>query len=211
MIPGSLEKTVSINRRDLLRRTLFGAIGASTVIPSLKAREFPPGYDASKELDRADWKPVFMDEHQNNTLIAVSDLIIPATDAPGATGALVNRFLDLLMTVESQETQRAFVEALAYIDGACMERYKSAFVYVPHEQQIEFINLLAYPHSQNTWGEEAEEFPGHTHFQKLKDWIAGAYYSSPAGLKEIGWNGEFPHGIFTGCEHETERHDHTQQ
>lgn len=199
-----------MNRRDLLRSTLLGALSVSTGIPSLKAREFPPGYDASKDLERADWKPVFMDEHQNNTLMALSDLIIPATDTPGAKDALVNRFLDLLMTVETQETQRAFVEALGYVDGACMERYKSAFLYVPRNQQIEFLNLLAYPHSQSTWGEEAEDFPGHKHFQKLKDWIVGAYYSSPAGLKEIGWNGEFPHGVFAGCEHEGKSHDQSQ-
>lgn len=199
-----------MNRRDLLRTTFFGAISASTAIRSLKGREFPPGYDASKDLERADWKPAFMDDHQNNTLIALSDLMIPATDTPGAKDALVNRFLDLLMSVETQETQRAFIQALGYIDGACIERYNSAFLYLLHEQQIEFLNLLAYPHSQSTWGEETEEFPGHTHFQKLKDWIVGAYYSSPAGLKDIGWNGEFPHGIFAGCEHEGKPHEHTQ-
>lgn len=195
-----------MNRRDLLRRTLVGAMTGLTGTPSLKARDFPANYDASKDLERADWKPAFMDEHQNNTLIALSDLIIPATDTPGAKDALVNRFLDLLMTVETQETQRAFVAALGYIDGACMERYKAAFIYVPREQQAEFLNLLAYPHSESTWGEETEAFPGHTHFQKLKEWITGAYYSSPAGLKEIGWNGEFPHGVFAGCEHEDKSH-----
>lgn len=195
-----------MNRRDLLRSTLVGAVTGLTGKPSLEAREFPAGYDASKDLERADWKPVFMDEHQNNTLIALSDLMIPATDTPGAKDALVNRFLDLLMTVEKQETQRAFVAALGYIDGTCMELYKAAFIYVPREQQIEFLNLLAYPHSESTWGEEPEAFPGHAHFQKLKEWIAGAYYSSPAGLKEIGWNGEFPHGVFAGCEHQGKSH-----
>ena len=194
-----------MNRRDLLRTTVFGALGVSTALPSLDAREFPPGYNASKDLERADWKPTFMDEHQNNTLIVLSDHIIPSTGTPGAKQALVNRFLDLLMTVEKPETQRAFVEALAYIDGACRERYKSAFLYLPREQQMEFLNLIAYPHSTSTWGEQAEDFPGYGHFQKLKNWIVGAYYSSPVGLKEIGWNGEFPHGVFAGCEHENQQ------
>lgn len=190
-----------MNRRDLLRTALFGAAGVSIAVPSAEGREFPAGYDASKELARADWKPVFMSEHQNNTLVVLSDFMIPSTDTPGAKEALVNRFLDLLMSVENQDTQRAFVEALAYIDGACMERYKSAFIYMQREQQIEFLNLIAYPHSQSTWGEPVEDFPGYNHFQKLKQWIVGAYYSSPIGLKEIGWNGEFPHGALAGCEH----------
>jgi hypothetical protein len=195
-----------MNRRDLLRATVFGAIGVSTTVPASPAREFPPGYDASKELERPDWKPLFLDAHQNETLILLSDLMIPATDTPGAKAALVNRFLDLLMTAETAETQRAFIAALAYIDGESMRRYNSAFVYAPRERQLEFLTLIAYPHSLETWGEGQAEFPGHTHFQKLKTWITGAYYSSPIGLKELGWDGAFPHGMFSGCDHSADEH-----
>jgi hypothetical protein len=188
-----------MNRRDLFRASIVGAI--SVAIRPGFGREFPPGSDASKELASPDWKPLFVDEHQNQTLIVLSDLMIPATDSPGAKGAFVNRFLDLLMSAESPETQRAFIEALGYLDGACRERYNAAFIGVPQEQQIEFLNLIAYPHSHRDWGEPIEEFPGNTHFEKLKDWIVGAYYSSPEGLRELGWDGGPPHGVFAGCEH----------
>lgn len=197
-----------INRRQLFRSTILSGVAASvSTAPALvSARELPAGYDASKELERADWKPVFLDEHQNATVIALSDLIIPATSTPGAKEALVNRFLDLLMSAEVAETQRAFIAALAYIDGECMQRYNAAFVYVPVEQQREFLTLIAYPHSLETWREEATEFAGHEHFTKLKTWIVGAYYSSPVGLKEIGWDGTFPHGVFSGCTHGASDH-----
>lgn len=197
-----------MNRRELFRSTVLGAVGASiSIAPSqVSARDFPSGYDASKELERPDWRPVFLDEHQDRTLIVLSDLIIPATGTPGAREALVNRFLDLQMSAEQAETQRAFIAALAYIDGESMRRYNSAFIYVPREQQLEFMTLLAYPHSLETWREEPVEFPGHDHFMKLKSWIVGAYYSSPIGLKELGWDGTFPHGVFTGCEHAPNEH-----
>ena len=195
-----------MNRRELLRVTVLGAIGAGTTVPPSPARDFPPNCDASKELERPDWKPLFLDTHQNETLILLSDLMIPATETPGAKEALVNRFLDLLMSAETVETQRAFVAALAYIDGECMRRYNSAFLYAPRELQLEFLTLIAYPHSLETWGEGQAEFPGHAHFQKLKRWIVGAYYSSPLGLKELGWNGAFPHGMFSGCDHSSNEH-----
>jgi gluconate 2-dehydrogenase gamma chain len=191
-----------MNRRDLLRFTVFGAIGATVNPAPASAREFPSGYDASKELERPDWKPLFVDAHQNETVIVLSDLIIP-----GAKEALVNRFLDLLMSAERAETQRAFITALAYIDGECMRRYNCAFVYVPPQQQQEFLTLIAYPHSLETWGEGVAEFPGHAHFTKLKTWIVGAYYSSPIGLKELGWDGSFPHGVFSGCDHSAAEHE----
>lgn len=195
-----------MNRRDLFRTTLVGALGLAANVPA-PAREFPSEYDASKDLERPDWKPLFLDDHQNETLIALSDLIIPATGTPGAKAALVNRFLDLLMSAEKAETQRAFVAALSYLDGGCRERYGAVFLYLAPEQQIEFLNLLAYPHSEETWGEAREPFPGHDHFEKLKDWISGAYYSSAIGLKEIGWDGSFPHGVFSGCGHSASEHE----
>lgn len=195
-----------MNRRELLLSTLLGGVGVAAVAPPATALTFPSGFDASKELENPDWKPVFVDDHQDATLLALCDFVIPATDTPGAKEAHVNRFLDLLMRVESAETQRAFISALAYLDGACMERYGCAFVYVPREQQIEFLNLIAYSHSHSTWGEAAEPFPGTEHFQKLKTWIVGAYYSSPTGLKELGWDGSFPHGEYRGCTHASGAH-----
>lgn len=196
-----------MNRRELFRKTALGAAGFAVAQTPGMALQFPSGYDASKELEKPDWKPVFLDEHQNATLIALSDLVIPETDTPGAKQALVNRFLDLLMSVENPDTQREFVTAMSYLDGACMERYKSAFIHITRDQQIEFLNLIAYSHAEGAWGEPAESFPAADHFRKLKSWIVGAFYSSPVGLKEIGWDGTFPHGQYAGCTHAAGNHE----
>ena len=189
-------------RRELFRRTLWGAAGiAAGRVPNAEAREFPAGFDASKELARPDWKPVFLDEHQNETLITLSDLIIPKTDTPGAKEALVNRFIDRLLAAEPPQTQREFVESLAYVDGEAMARYRSAFRYLAPESQAELLGYLAYPHALGTWGSDASgEFPGHSHFERLKDWISRAFYSSEAGMRELGYDGP-AHGEFQGCAH----------
>jgi hypothetical protein len=181
---------------------LWGAAGvAAGAARCAGAREFPADYDASSELARADWKPAFLDDHQNETLVVLSDLIIPKTGTPGAKEALVNRFIDRLLAAESPETQRAFLESLAYLDGECMSRYRTAFRYVPAESQIEFLRYLAYPHSLRTWHTEAaNEFPGYRHFNTLKDWISRAFYSSEIGMRELGWDGP-AHGEFAGCTH----------
>ena len=192
-----------MDRRELFLRTLWGAAGACR---SAQAREFPPDYDASKELARADWKPVFLDDHQNETLIALSNLIIPQTDTPGAKEALANRFIDRVLAAESRDTQREFLEAMAYLDGECLTRYGTAFRYLPEASQVEFLFLLAYPHSLATWGSEAAgQFAGYKHFSTLKQWISGAFYSSEMGTRELGWDGP-PHGEFAGCTHPEDAH-----
>lgn len=68
------------------------------------------------------------------------------------------------------------------------------------------MNLVAWPHTEVRWGGSDTTFPGHEHFKNLKAWIASAYYSSPIGLKELGWDGWPARGAFRGCEHQPEGH-----
>src|SRR6059036_2418028 len=198
-----------MKRRQILRGSVLGMVGAtvSSFFPSRTvalvpgAKEFPLDQDASRELSRVDWKPAFLDEHQNQTLIALSDLIIPETDTPGAKQALVNRFIDLVLGAETPDTQRSFLNSLAYLDGLSIKRYRTGFVHLSRDRQVELLNLIAYPHTLATWEEKAYEFEGHAHFNNLKSWISRAYYSSEIGMRELGWDGSPFHGDPQGCSH----------
>jgi hypothetical protein len=203
-----------MKRRQVLQSSLLGAVGAavSSLFPRRSgalppgAREFRLDEDASRELSRAAWKPLFLDEHQNETLIVLSDLVIPETDTPGAKQALVNRFIDLLLDVETPDTQRSFLNSLAYLDGLSIKRNRTAFVHLARDTQLELLNLIAYPHTLNTWGEQAPEFEGHAHFNNLKGWISRAFYSSEIGMRELGWDGSYFHGDPQGCSHNSAEH-----
>lgn len=201
-----------MKRRELIRATVFAG-AAAAIRPQLSAAQNPPppaeltpaqqGVDASKDLASPTWKPLFLDAHQNDTLIVLSDLIIPTTDTPGAKEALVNRYIDLVLAADSREAQRDFLNSLSYLDGEAMRRYKAAFRYLTREEQDELLHTLAYPHTGSGWAGDtgAVADPGHAHFEKLKGRIATAYYSSQIGEKELGWDGAFAHGPYQGCEH----------
>ena len=189
-----------MNRRDLLRGTILGA-AATASATTAPAREFPPGYDASKDLARPDWKPELLDNHQNETLIALAEILIPETETPGAKSALVNRFLDRLLAAETREAQRRFLDSLAFLDGEAFARYKEAFVHLTAEQRADVVSFMAYPHTLVTWQDTRGSFyRGHEHFQHLKELISRAYYSSEAGIRALGYDGP-PHGVFEGCTH----------
>jgi hypothetical protein len=97
---------------------------------------------------------------------------------------LVNRFLDAVLAVETHDTQRSFLDSLAFVDGESFARYRAAFVYLTPEQQTELMTFMAYPHTLETWDENAPgAYRGHAHFSNLKDWISRAYYSSPVGMQ----------------------------
>lgn len=197
-----------MNRRELLRNSLL-AMGVAAVNPIAGARLFTAGEDPSLELERANWTPVFLNAHQNETLIELSEAIIPATDTPGAKAAFVNRFLDLVMSVEPPAVQKTFLESLAWFDTGAQERYKANFVDLTPEEKLDLLNLVAYPHTHARWGTTENGFAGHQHFTVIKRWTISAYYTSPIGLKEQGWDGWAARGTFTGCEHQSGEHKTT--
>src|SRR5215471_7379098 len=140
-----------MKRRQLLKGSFLGVAGAAVSsfvsgrADSLAsvAREFPVDADASRELSRVDWKPVLLDDHQNQTLIVLSDLIIPETETPGAKQALANRFIDLLLAAETPEVQRSFLNSLAFLDGLSIKRQGNGFVHLSKNDQVAMLNLSA--------------------------------------------------------------------
>jgi Gluconate 2-dehydrogenase subunit 3 len=203
-----------INRRDLIRAALF-ASAASALGPqfsfaqAISAGLTPAarGEDGSKVLSDPNWKAVFLNDHQNETLIALGDVIIPSTDTPGAKDALVNRYLDLLLSVQPSEFQTQFVNALAFIDAESQKQFSKDFRDLSSEDQAWLLTPWAYPSDSDRWIEaEGKPDPGQEHFERLKALIAAAFYGSEIGLKELGWDGEFTHGPYEGCEHQPGTH-----
>ncbi|HEY9128134.1 MAG TPA: gluconate 2-dehydrogenase subunit 3 family protein [Acidobacteriaceae bacterium] len=81
-----------------------------------------------------------MNAHQNETVITISELIIPQTDTPGAKGAKVNEFIDLLLTEWFDAPEKArFLEGLASLDAASRKRFGSDFISTTAAQQQELM------------------------------------------------------------------------
>src|SRR5438445_10285571 len=182
-----------INRRDLIRAALF-ASAASVLGPAFSfaqavSSDLTPaarGEDGSKFLTNPDWKAVFLNEHQNETLIALSDVIIPPTDTPGAKAALVSRYLDLLLSVQPTEFQTQFVNALAFIDTESQKQFAKDFRDLASGDQVWLLTAWAYPSDSDRWIDaEGKPDPGQQHFERLKALIAAAFYGSEIGIKEL--------------------------
>jgi len=88
-----------MNRRDLLK---LGATAAAVPAAGLA--------QSAKPVDN--WKPELFDDHQNQTVIALIELIIPATDTPGAKAALVNRHIDHILAAAPEDEKTQFREGL---------------------------------------------------------------------------------------------------
>lgn len=206
------DKVRDRSRRGALKKIALGT-GAVTTLPILgqaSTMSSMPGMGPGMASDGAmgapppnpltdpDWKPIFFDQHQNDTVIALTELIIPQTDTPGAKAALVNRFLDLWLNDEEADRQKAFIEGLAWIDGRSFELHQKPFVELTSAQQTDLLTPLADADNQKPEDEAGIKF-----FSELKDSTIFGYYSSEVGMEqELHYGGDDYHTEFPGaCTH----------
>ena len=130
-------------------------------------------------LGAADWKPAVFTAQQNDTVVALIDLIIPATDTPGAKAAQVNRYIDLLLQAGPAAERDRFLRGLKVLDEESTRREKAAFVKLAPAKQTTLLEAL-----------EAEgKGDGYAFFRMAKSMTARIYFETEAGFKELNKQG----------------------
>src|SRR5262250_2397223 len=115
------------------RRELFRLLGAGAALPVVSPELFAMLQQAQPG---AGYALRTLDAHQNATVVAMIDLMIPATDTSGAKGARVNEFIDLILTEWAlPEERQRFLDGLAGIDKQSNELYAKNFVEATPQQQ----------------------------------------------------------------------------
>ncbi len=124
-----------MQRRDALKFLAAGAI-SPTLAPQLFAF-FQEAHPASGYALRT------LNPHQNATVVLMSEMIIPETDTPGAKGARVNEFIDVILTEWATEEDRGhFLEGLAGVDKQSNELFSEDFVDASPAQQLALMRAL---------------------------------------------------------------------
>ena len=198
-----------LTRREMVRRLLAGAgAGAawpvlSTGHPFCEHLENGTAFDVQDQIPIIDWKPVFLSQFESRRLVVLADRIVP-----GSEKAKVDRFIDLLLSVDNEKHQRDFVEALAAFEAEAGKRFGKHLTALDAAQLDEILtDAAAAPAKEGTSSNAEEEESGlHAHFENLKGWISGAYYSSEMGMRELGWTGDRVFASFPGCEHPEGHH-----
>jgi Gluconate 2-dehydrogenase subunit 3 len=155
--------------------------------------------DASRSA--ANWNPLFLNAEQASALLTLSERIVP-----GAAAAEAHRFIDLLLSVDTTENQQNFIQALQAIDAASDTCYEKHFRLLTPDQQAEILtqaSTMMPAHESSTADAAAANGPRNLrdHFDHLKGWISLAYYSSEAGMTELGWTSDRVFNTFPFCTH----------
>jgi hypothetical protein len=190
------------NRRQALQALATGALGAATSslwVESLcaLARQQAHAHAAAAAIAVQDWTPRVLTARQNEAVIALTELIIPQTDTPGAKAALVNRFIDRVLQDAAPAERGTFVRGLAWVDERSRALFGTDFLGATPANQIALLTRVA---SEENPGGEAPL--GVEFFQAVKSMTINGYYTTEIGLRqELGDDGQLFHGQFTGCTH----------
>jgi hypothetical protein len=188
-------------RRDALRQLAFGGAAAATaplwVDDLLALAEQHGAHRAAAPQAAAGWTPKVLNARQNELVIALAELIIPATDTPGATDAKVNQYIDEVLAAAKPADREKFLQGLEWVDIRSERRFNRRFVNAGPENQVALLTDLS-----KATDPLPDDKPGVEFFRAIKGMTVTGYYTSEAGiLQEIGHEEGAFFAEFKGCTH----------
>ena len=187
-----------MQRREALKLLMAG--GVLPALPTNLFAFFQGAHPASGYTLRT------LNPHQNDTVVAMIDQIIPATDTPGAKSARVNEFIDVILTDWADDEERKnFLDGLAGVDKQSNELFGKNFVDASPAQQVTLLRAMDESVAAqrvrrmrhgNTIPEERDKQLRGEFFNVFKGITVHGYYTS-----EIAFTQELNLQIIPGAHH----------
>ncbi|MBM3762346.1 MAG: gluconate 2-dehydrogenase subunit 3 family protein [Acidobacteria bacterium] len=136
------------------------------------------------------WTAKTLDDHQLATVETLADLIIPATDTPGAKEAMAHRYIDLFLTDGSPVERVNFLDGLGWLDGYTNGKFEKPFLNLTAAQQVKVLETLD---RDTEFGVDS----GTRFFRQVKSMVSRIYYNTEIGYQELNKGGRVP--TSTGC------------
>ena len=185
----------SSDRRSLLK--IFGAVGATCAYPfasdELYGQTTPPHVHPPLPAQQA--APKFFNENDFKTISRIADLIIPETDTPGAIGAGVPEYIDLVIA-RNADQQLVMADGLRWLDAQANRIAEKKFIDLTEEQQLSLLQPLceAFDADRKDPARDVQ------FFSLMKNLTADGYYTSKIGLiDELGYKGNMALMSFQNC------------
>jgi hypothetical protein len=186
------------------RREALRLMGAASVFSVLSSDLFTATLEAQLAVNKAGTLRT-LSPAQNEIVVAMTDVMIPATDTPGAKAAKVNEFIDLILTEwATEEEKKIFLEGLAEADRKANALFGQGFAAASTKEQAAIVQEFdeelatsrneALPKQVRSW-ELTLLLP---FFAQMRRLTLVGYYTSPIG-QEQELKVEIIPGALHGC------------
>jgi gluconate 2-dehydrogenase gamma chain len=163
------------------RREMLIGIAAAALAGPLELEAAQSVHSAAGEDAKAGggvYQPKALTRHEFDSLGKLCELIVPGAGKGGAA-----EFIDLLSS-QNPEMMAIYTGGLAWLDFAMKRPYSVSFLSASVEQRKAMLDQIAY--RRNSTPELAA---GIRFFDFARRMTVDAYYTSPAGIKELGYMG----------------------
>ncbi len=195
-----------MDRRKSIKTLIMGTVSASALAAACKNAdtkiEVKPdaaataneglNYDRTPE-ELADYKKLmaekFFTDDELATITVLADIIMPKDEVSGnASEAGVPAFIEFIVK-DMPHHQTPMRGGLRWLDLQCMKRYEKGFKDCSPQQQIEMVDLIAYPERAKG---KPELTQGVSFFNKMRDLTVTGFYTTKMGFKDLGYMGNTP-------------------
>lgn len=167
------------------------------------------GYGMDPDLLRiyhpGDLWPLTFTDRQRRAATALCDVIIPADDrSPKASDVGVPDFIDEWISSpypEQRGDRHVILTGLDWLDAEGQRRHGRDFADFAPDQQVSLCGDICDPDKASPTLKPAVRF-----FKRFRDLAAGGYYTTPVGMRDIGYVGNVPLASFEGPTPDALRH-----
>jgi hypothetical protein len=189
-----------MNRRDSLKALGLSTLSAGLLLEACKtenkkaAEEAVPatGAEAGRqpfevERDKKLNADKFFTAAEMATITLLADIIIPKDEKSGsASDAKVPDFIEFIVK-DIPDHQTPMRGGLRWLDMQCLNRFGKTFTDSSKAQQIELVDMIAYPKKA-----KPEMAQGVAFFNRMRDLTASGFFTSEIGVKDVGYAGNAP-------------------
>jgi hypothetical protein len=178
---------VALLDQDAFAQTPHPPAGAGYGVDPNLLKSYKPG----------DLWPLALNAQQRRTAAVLCDVIIPAEGGvPSASALNVHDFINEWISAPYPAHQRdrvTIVDGLAWMDAESVRRFGKSFDKISMQQRHAICDDICYEPNAKAEFKTAAAF-----FRRYRDLTAGGFYTTPAGMKDIGYVGNVALPAFNG-------------
>ena len=191
-----------ITRREAIKTITVGTGVVATLpilVSNVPAQDQPAHehvHSTQAAAATAPYKLKFFTEEENKTIIEMSEQIIPSdASSPGAKDALVNEYIDLIVSESPAAVKQTWRDGLAAVNKKSTDMFGKSFAEASAVQQFTLLQEISKNEKNPTTVEEK-------FFRTIKSATIDGYYTSEIGIhKELHYKGNSYLKEFVGCTH----------
>lgn len=175
-----------------------GPAGPATPIPPLpKGKGYGTDPDLMKAYSVGDYWPLTLGDEQRRVVTILCDDILPADEhSPSASAVGVPDFIDEWISAPYPthgDDRLMVLGGLSWLDEEAKRRFGRALVALREPERHAILDTIS-----RTGGASPESAEGARFFNRLRELVVGGFYTTPEGMRDIGYVGNLPSATFEG-------------